>query len=179
MNAVTRVFEFDSAHRVMNERVKCFNLHGHRFRVELSFVFEEVAEIGYAIDFKEIKRIAGAWLDENFDHAAILNPKDHEVIDLCKKNNWRIYIMGLGKDEDVNPTAENISEEILYCLRRVFMANFSDKVVLVNVRLFETPNCWVDTSSTKMKATKEIEAQIFMWAKEKGVVNYDSRYAET
>ena len=31
MATVTRIFEFDAAHRVMNEKVKCFNLHGHRF----------------------------------------------------------------------------------------------------------------------------------------------------
>lgn len=33
MATITRAFEFDAAHRVMNEKVKCFNLHGHRFKV--------------------------------------------------------------------------------------------------------------------------------------------------
>ena len=42
MATVTRVFEFDSAHRVMNEKVKCFNLHGHRFKVEATFSYMDV-----------------------------------------------------------------------------------------------------------------------------------------
>ena len=57
MATITRVFEFDSAHRVMNEKVKCFNLHGHRFKLEVIFFYEDKKSLGYAIDFKEIKRI--------------------------------------------------------------------------------------------------------------------------
>ena len=72
MATVTRVFEFDSAHRVMNEKVKCFNLHGHRFKVEATFSYMDVKEIGYAIDFKELKRVCGDFIDEFLDHACIL-----------------------------------------------------------------------------------------------------------
>ena len=52
MKTLTKIFEFDAAHRVMHERIKCFNLHGHRFKVELTFEFNEVSALGYAIDFK-------------------------------------------------------------------------------------------------------------------------------
>ena len=84
MGKLTRIFDFDAAHRVMNEKMKCFNLHGHRFHVELTFRYSEVTALGYAIDFKEIKRLAGTWLDESFDHATILNPLDEELIAFCK-----------------------------------------------------------------------------------------------
>jgi hypothetical protein len=55
---ITRKGNFDSGHRVMNERMKCFNIHGHTYLYELEFEFNEMEEIGYAIDFKEIKRVA-------------------------------------------------------------------------------------------------------------------------
>ena len=55
---ITRKGEFDAAHRILHERIKCFNLHGHRFGYELKFSFEEEGGLGYAIDFKEIKRVA-------------------------------------------------------------------------------------------------------------------------
>ena len=55
-NFVTRKGKFDAGHRVMNERFKCFNLHGHEYHYELTFSYLMSEEIGYAIDFKEIKK---------------------------------------------------------------------------------------------------------------------------
>lgn len=175
MASVTRIFEFDSAHRVMNEKVKCFNLHGHRFKVELTFEYKSKYKLGYAIDFKEIKRIAGTWLDESFDHATILNPMDKELIAMCERNNWKKYIMGLGISDDTNPSAENIASEIFYSLGMIFNDNFFGNVFLKNVRLYETPNCWVDADTYDYVATKEHIFLIHSWAKEIGVFNYDVR----
>lgn len=175
MATITRIFEFDSAHRVMNEKVKCFNLHGHRFKVELTFEYFTKGSLGYAIDFKEIKRIAGTWLDENFDHASILNPNDEHLIMLCKSYGWRLYVMGLGHNGDVNPSAENIAAEIFYSLSVIFKTSFKGVVTLKNVRLYETPNCWVDIDNIDYVATAEIMSELSKWATKMGVFNYDVR----
>lgn len=66
----------------------------------------EVKEIGYAVDFKELKRICGDFIDEFLDHACILNPMDTELIKLCRSNKWKVYEMGLGIKADINPSAE-------------------------------------------------------------------------
>lgn len=173
METITRVFEFDSAHRVMNETVKCFNLHGHRFKVELTFEYFRKEKIGYALDFKEIKRVAGRWLDESFDHACIVNPLDILIINLCQGNGWRLYIMGLGHREDINPSAENMAEEIFYCINLLF-ANRED-LHLKHVRLYETPNCWVDVDGSSIEATDEVKRDIIEWRDRLGIMNYDSR----
>ena len=175
MGKLTRIFDFDAAHRVMNEKVKCFNLHGHRFKVELTFRYLEKEALGYAIDFKEIKRVAGTWLDESFDHATILNPFDRELIELCEKNRWRLYIMGLGEKDDINPSAENIASEIFYCIDYIFRENFGKSVILENVRLYETPNCWVDVDSVDYEATDAVDSLLTNWANKIGVENYDIR----
>ena len=39
---ITRKGTFDSGHRVMNERMKCFNMHGHTYLYELEFEFNEI-----------------------------------------------------------------------------------------------------------------------------------------
>ena len=52
---ITRKGNFDSAHRVLNEKFKCYNVHGHTYLYELTFQFDSMERIGYAIDFKEIK----------------------------------------------------------------------------------------------------------------------------
>lgn len=175
MATITRIFEFDSAHRVMNEKVKCFNLHGHRFKVELTFEYFTKGSLGYAIDFKEIKRIAGTWLDENFDHASILNPNDEQLIMLCRNYEWKLYIMGLGNFGDINPSAENLASEIFYSLSVIFKTSFKGVISLKNVRLYETPNCWVDTDKADYVATPQRVKELTEWATKMGVFNYDVR----
>lgn len=174
MATVTRIFEFDAAHRVMNERVKCFNLHGHRFKVEVTFEYYKKAALGYAIDFKEIKRIVGAYIDEHFDHACILNPLDKEIIDLCKNNGWRLHIVGMGKNEDINPSAENLASELFYTIQRLFISD-KHNIWPTNVRLYETPNCWVDTDRCDIAPTEDFVNGLTEWRKSKGEMNYDIR----
>lgn len=149
---LTRAFEFDAAHRIMNEPVKCFNLHGHRFNVEFTFEYYTCSEIGYAIDFKELKDIIGGWIDEHLDHACILNPRDTELIELCKKNGWKLYVMNKGEDtafkehiQYLNPTAENLSMELLSIID-----NLIDNVNirLCKVRLYETEKCFVEVTNS-------------------------------
>ena len=167
METLTRAFEFDAAHRVMGEKVKCFNLHGHHFNVEVTFEYQSKGSLGYAIDFKDIKRIVGTWIDEKLDHACIVNPQDEQIIDLCRKNNWRLYIMGMGLYNDVNPSAENLASELLFTLERIFM---TDKNVHISkIRLYETPNCWVDTTYADYSGSQEFIDSIYQWAHDKSV----------
>lgn len=172
MATITRICEFDAAHRVMNEKVKCFNLHGHRFKVEMTFEYFSKGSLGYAIDFKEIKRIGCAWIDEHLDHTCILNPKDTELIDLCRKNNWRLYVMGFNRDEDINPSAENLAAELFYILKQLFS---NESLNLVNLRLYETPNCWVDAQVYDYVMDDKGINSLRDWRREKGEMNYDIR----
>lgn len=176
MQTMTLVGSFDAAHRVMNEKVKCFNLHGHRFKVEMTFRIEEIKKLGYAMDFKEVKRIAMGFIDGFFDHASLFNPMDQDLIGLCEKYDWKLWVMGLGitqDDIDINPSAENIGSELFYILQRLFKDN--KEVTLVNVRLYETPNCWVDTTEARYGATDFVSRNIDKWRERKGNVSYDIR----
>lgn len=174
MATVTRIFEFDAAHRVMNERVKCFNLHGHRFKVEVTFEYRSKGALGYAIDFKEIKRIVGDWIDEKLDHACLLNPCDVQLIEMCRSNGWRAYVMGMGLKDDINPSAENIASELFYTIRQLFVAEKSG-VQIVEIRLYETPNCWVETHEADYIGTDEFINEVRAWRQAKGEFNYDIR----
>lgn len=174
MATITRAFEFDAAHRVMNEKVKCFNLHGHRFKVEMTFEYNSKSLLGYAIDFKEIKRIACGYIDEHLDHSCLLNPEDTELIELCRKQNWRLWVMGMGVYGDINPSAENIASELFYIIRQLFI-NEPCGLRLTNLRLYETPNCWVDCSRIDYVATNMFLENLGTWRKQKGSMKYDIR----
>lgn len=176
MTTITRVFEFDAAHRVMNEKVKCFNLHGHRFRLEATFEYNSKGTLGYAIDFKEIKRIVGAWIDEKLDHSCILNPMDFSLIDLCDENKWKRYVMGMGDYGDINPSAENLASELFFTIN-ILLNESSDGVKLKYIRLYETPNCWVDVDKADYEGLSFSISKIEKWRKDKGSFNYDIRNA--
>src|SRR5690242_3855402 len=62
-------FTFEAAHQLRHlpDGHKCARLHGHSFRVEVHVRGDVDSEMGWVIDFAEIKR---AWkpLDEQLDH---------------------------------------------------------------------------------------------------------------
>lgn len=138
---ITRKGSFDAAHRVMNEKFKCFNIHGHTYLYELTFQFVQLQEIGYAIDFKEIKRVMCQWIDDVLDHAVILNPMDSKMIAVAKALNSKLWVMSLNQGEYCNPTVENIAKEVYLAMKYLCVKS---QVKIVNVRLWETPNCFTD-----------------------------------
>lgn len=174
MRTLTKIFEFDSAHRVMNERVKCFNLHGHRFKLEVTFSYCEVSELGYAIDFKEINRVVGNFINTYFDHGCILNPEDKDIINLCTKNNWKVWIMGMGSEDYTNPSAENIANELLTIFKCMF-THTNRNVEVSKLRLYETPTCYVETTQVTGFMTQDFVDFITNEADKAGVVEYDDR----
>ena len=70
-------------------------------------------EIGYAIDFKEVKRVFCQWIDDILDHGMILNPKDELLIRTTKEYGTKLWLMSLnGENQYCNPSVENIAKEI-------------------------------------------------------------------
>jgi 6-pyruvoyltetrahydropterin/6-carboxytetrahydropterin synthase len=180
MQYITRSVEIDYGHRVMHERFKCYSIHGHRARIELTFAYQQQQEIGYAIDFHEIKRIGGQWLHDYLDHGFIANPEDRLLIEVCEKTQSKLYLMSLnGKAKYCNPTTENLSREIFLAMEILFAAY--PELHIHQVRFYETPQCWVDTVAQSITAAEKQHFQqirgnaIKKYAEEKGVLQYDIR----
>ncbi len=177
---ITRKGNFDSAHRVMNEKFKCFHIHGHTYLYKLEFEFNEMDEIGYAIDFKEIKRVACQWIDDLLDHGAIVNPKDEIFIESITKLKTKIWYMSLnGEGEYCNPSVENIAKEIFLAMEILF-SNY-DNLKIHKIVIHETPNCstkCIKKSISEFEKTnwKNLnEKKVLEYAKEKGILEYDDR----
>lgn len=177
---ITRKCTFDSGHRVMNERMKCFNIHGHTYLAELTFEFNQLESIGYAIDFKEIKRVGCQWIDDELDHGMILNSHDKDLIDTTIKLNGKKWLMSLnGRGEYCNPSAENIVKEIFLAMEVLFESYPSLRIS--HIKLAETPNCWTDCyrdsiTIEERKNWNDVNyASVKDYANEKGVVEYDDR----
>jgi 6-pyruvoyltetrahydropterin/6-carboxytetrahydropterin synthase len=182
MQTITRKGSFDAMHRVMNEKFKCFNIHGHTYLYELSFGFGNVEQIGYAIDFKEIKRVMCQWIDDHLDHAAILNPYDDELIRVARKLKSKFWIMSLNGKKDhngkgyCNPTVENIAKEVFLAMQK--MSTIVPGLFIQSVRIYETPNCFTDCTNVSVNQSERENFyamngdSISAYMKEKGVINY-------
>lgn len=169
---------FDAAHRVMNEKMKCFNIHGHTYLYTIYFEFKEIDEIGYAIDFKEIKRVYMQFIDDFFDHAIILNPLDYQLISTSISLKSKMWLMSLNNEDYCNPTAENIAKELLILIHFLIMI---PGLKMHSIKLMETPKSGVTEYFANITQT-EIDNVLSQnrellnnYRNEKGVLEYDDR----
>ena len=184
---ITRKHKFDASHRVMHERVKCFNQHGHEFKVELTLSYEEVHSIGYAIDFKEVRRVGMQFIDDHFDHGAIHNAHDVDFIAPCRKHNTKLHLMTLmGDGEFCNPSAENIAKEIFFAFAKLLDAPNNCNLMVHSVKLWETENCHVTCyrSTLSQQDWSNLEKSEYARIIEKfkakmGTFEYDVRKVDT
>jgi len=178
---VTRKHKFDAGHRVMHERFKCHNMHGHEYHVEITLSYEQPKSLGYAIDFKEIKRVGCSWIDDFLDHAFICNPQDKIVIDACKAVGSKYYLMNLvDKEGFCNPSAENIAKELFFILGVLLNRGDETALTVSSIKLHETTNCYVEcTGLTEAEENQllltTLFAQLFIYKMNKGSVEYDQR----
>ena len=182
---ITRKGNFDSGHRVMNEFMKCFNIHGHTYLYELTFSFQNMEEIGYAIDFKEIKRVFCQWIDDVLDHGMILNPKDTKLIETTREYGTKLWLMSLnGKDKYCNPSVENIAKEVFLAMEVLTNELYKKSktgLKIHKVTIYETPNCYTDCIHSSINATETNNfysanaESIREYARNKGVLEYDDR----
>lgn len=185
MQLISRKGNFDSGHRVMNEAMKCFNIHGHTYLYTLKFQHETIEEIGYAIDFKEIKRVFCQWIDDILDHGMILNPHDSLLIKTTREYKTKLWLMSLnGIGEYCNPSVENISKEVFLAidiLTTLLYPNPEIGLKLWSVEIFETPNCSSECfghSISELEKSNFLECNfdsLYEYAQEKGVMEYDDR----
>ena len=134
-----RRIEFDAAHRVMEHEGKCKHLHGHRYALEAHFAAAALDALGRVVDFGVIRQRLGAWVDANWDHTTILYNKDKALGKAISEHTGQaIFYL------PANPTAENMAA---YLMEHVCPALFADLPVrCTRVVLYETPNCWVETT---------------------------------
>ncbi len=140
MLTVTRRLEWDAAHRIPRHESKCAALHGHRYVAELTATAPALDDRGRIIDFGVIKAIVGAWIDERWDHTALLMRGDEDpVIQAVARSNAAhgrpVYWL------ERPPTAENIAAELARVAAELLAHT---GVTLTRIRVWETPNCSAD-----------------------------------
>lgn len=101
------------AHRLFDYDGPCENLHGHNYRVQVTYAGTGLDRFGMLVDFGDVKEAFNAVLD-TLDHT---------------------YLNDLPPFRDVSPSAENIAAHIFHQMeRRTF-----ERASLLSVSVWETP----------------------------------------
>ena len=132
----TRKLEWDCLHRIPAHEGKCRAFHGHRYVAEITCEAPALDNAGRVIDFGLIKSLVGAWIDEHWDHTAILMSTDDDpatlaIITSNKAYGRPVYLMNRA------PSAENIAQE-LASIASSLLSNWPLSVI--EVRVWETPS---------------------------------------
>jgi 6-pyruvoyltetrahydropterin/6-carboxytetrahydropterin synthase len=118
--SVTRQFHFAAAHYLPEYQGKCANLHGHEWKVELSFERPVNVNTHMVIDYSDIKQLESLSVDALFDHS---------------KLNLTLS----------NPTAENI---LLFIWERLMLDY--DAKCLSQICVWEAPTSYANLTATDM-----------------------------
>lgn len=86
---------------------------------------------GRVIDFGDIKRIVGGWIDANWDHSFIVNREDTVMLEFLAQQGQRHFAC------DFEPSAENLA---LYLLEKAGELLKDRNIRVTRVRFHETPN---------------------------------------
>jgi len=127
-------FTFDSGHRLLDYNGKCAYPHGHTYRTEVFIESQSLNDLGLVYDFTDLKDKIKTWVDENWDHAFLVNSQDSELIaGLGGASLVRLY-----EFQDENPSCEVMSR-VLY-EKTVELCN----LVPAKVRLWESVNQYAE-----------------------------------
>jgi len=128
MYRVTREIHFCYGHRLLNYDGKCKHLHGHNGRAVITLETAHLDPLGMVVDFSQLKRVIGTWIDEAFDHKMLLH-RDDPALPLLRQQGEPVFVM------DTNPTAENIA-------RLIYDFTQKQGFPVIEVCLWETENCY-------------------------------------
>ena len=104
---------FSSAHQLRGYKGECEKLHGHNYKAQVFVIAERLNEIDIAIDFHELKKLAGE----------VIAPLDH------------VFLNEIFPFTEKNPSSENIAKWIYDSLRKKLN---NDNIHLSTVTVWES-----------------------------------------
>jgi 6-pyruvoyltetrahydropterin/6-carboxytetrahydropterin synthase len=137
MITISKMFKFDTAHRLYKYSGKCANIHGHTYKMEVFVNSDrdinrktENTYPGFVIDFGELKDDVNMLVND-LDHSLILSSND-PLLDILR-HQTKLYVM------ENNPTVENMCIEFYNTLRRL-------GVKICRIKIWETETSMAEYS---------------------------------
>lgn len=146
--SATREIQLDIGHRIPFHKALCSNVHGHRYRVLATIEGPATASTGASddgmvADFGDLKHLMIREIHEPLDHAFAVWRDDEPLRSFLESQGFRLVVM-----EQV-PTAENLARWCFARLDRACEERFGKTVRLMNITVWETPNCSASCTRSK------------------------------
>lgn len=143
MISISREIEIDMGHRLPNHKSKCRNLHGHRYRFEITVIGPICEHTGFSdegmiVDFSVLKSILKEVIEDPYDHGFMVASQDplaHSLSDLCGPQGLKLIIV------PYIPTAENMCAHISDDLIRALTPH---QLTLQSLKVWETPTSFAE-----------------------------------
>ena len=81
---ISKDFRWEMGHRLQCHKGKCFNLHGHSYKLQIEFEGEVDSSTGMVLDYFDVKDLVTPIVDK-LDHTVIAWEQDSELIEMLKK----------------------------------------------------------------------------------------------
>ena len=127
---------FASGHRLLDHNGKCAYPHGHTYSAEIWMASEALNDLGFVVDFTELKEKVGGWIDEHWDHAFLVNSRDMELLNaLGSVKGSRVFVF-----PEENPSAEVMARELYRRTKELC------GIAPARVRVWESPTQYAEFS---------------------------------
>jgi len=131
---IAKDFRWEMAHRLQCHKGKCFNLHGHSYKMQVEFEGTIDETTGMVLDYFEVKDIVAPLVNE-LDHTVIVWEKDSILLEKISELNSAHVIVPF------ETTAENLAK---YFIEEISKANLPKEISNIKVRVCETENTYAE-----------------------------------
>lgn len=131
---ITKQFNFEMAHALLNYDGPCKNIHGHSYELFVTVIGTPIHDSnnpknGMLIDFGDLKRLVRSFIIDKLDHALVLNSETPTaLIEILKSQGTNLLLV------DYQPTSENM----LIDFAHTFQAELPSNIKLHSLKLRET-----------------------------------------
>ncbi len=145
--SITRRLEFDSGHRIPSHGGQCRNIHGHRYRLDLTLSGEVLhkegaSDDGMILDFGDIKTLANEHLVSKWDHAFLIYRGDTALLNFLQSMDNHKTVVLESIPHGGKPRAGGVRHP-----RARVQGLLRPPSAATRLVLFETPNCWAEVSA--------------------------------
>jgi len=89
---ISREFNWEMAHRLMEHSGGCQNVHGHSYRMTVDITGDPDPATGMVLDFADVAELLKPLINE-LDHAFLCEARDASLIAFLKKENMKHKIV--------------------------------------------------------------------------------------
>ncbi len=131
---IAKDFRWEMGHRLQCHKGKCFNLHGHSYKLNVEFEGDINDATGMVMDYFDVKDVVGP-IVERLDHSVAVWDKDSALIKVLDELNSRKVVLPF------ETTAENLCH---YFLDEIKNSKLPENIKRVKIRVCETENTYAE-----------------------------------